>query len=279
MSMPAKLTATAVLLALNVTVFLLMEYAFPQNETLWRVMPLYLPENEHFRMWQYVSSMFTHSGLSHLFMNMFGLFSFGSLLERIWGAKRFVIFYFAVGIGAGLIYSAVNTWEYRSAAATLVEAGISQSSLDQIRETGDVNVFAENLYAGNRTVLDRIGFEPLKEFVYIYATPVVGASGAIYGILTAFGLLFPNAKLSLIFLPVPVAAKFFIPALLLLDLFSGITGFSIFGGGIAHFAHLGGALIGFLLMMLWRKDLSLPAMNDQGLVTLEDESGFQDQSL
>ena len=86
--------------------------------------------------------------------------------------------------------------------------------------------------------------------------PVVGASGAIYGILTAFGLLFPEAKLSLIFLPVPVAAKWFIPALLLLDLFSGVTGFSLFGGGIAHFAHLGGALIGFLLMLLWKKELS-----------------------
>lgn len=82
---------------------------------------------------------------------------------------------------------------------------------------------------------------------------MVGASGAIYGILTAFGLLFPNAKLSLIFLPVPLAAKYFIPAILLMDLFSGIIGFSIFGGGIAHFARPGGALIGFLLMILWRK--------------------------
>lgn len=272
--MPTRFTATQVLLALNVIVFLVMEYVFPQNEALWRAMPLYLPENENFRVWQFVSSMFTHGGLSHLFMNMFGLFSFGSLLERIWGAKRFVIFYFAVGIGAGLIYSAVNTWEFRTASSTLLEEGISQASLDQIRETENMPQFAENLYALHPTVLDRIGWDPVVGFIRTYSTPVVGASGAIYGILTAFGLLFPNAKLSLIFLPIPVAAKYFIPVLLLLDLFSGITGFSIFGGGIAHFAHLGGALIGFLLMMLWRKDLSLPAMDAHGVVTLEDESGY-----
>ena len=83
--------------------------------------------------------------------------------------------------------------------------------------------------------------------------PIIGASGAIYGLLVAFGFLHPNAKLALMFVPVPIAAKYFIPGLLLLDLFSGVTGFSIFGAGIAHFAHLGGALIGFLLMLLWRR--------------------------
>ena len=92
----------------------------------------------------------------------------------------------------------------------------------------------------------------LEELYGIYATPMLGASGAIYGLLVAFGFLHPNAKLAIMFVPVPVAAKFVIPVLLLLDLFSGVTGFSLFGAGIAHFAHLGGALIGFLLMLLWR---------------------------
>jgi membrane associated rhomboid family serine protease len=86
----------------------------------------------------------------------------------------------------------------------------------------------------------------------IYSGPMLGASGAIYGILVAFGLLYPNAKLAILLIPVPVAAKYVIPTLLALDLFSGVTGFSLFGGGIAHFAHLGGALIGFLLMWHWR---------------------------
>jgi membrane associated rhomboid family serine protease len=96
--------------------------------------------------------------------------------------------------------------------------------------------------------------DPRKVELYnLFNTPAVGASGAIYGILVAFGILFPNAKLALIFLPVPIAAKYFIPILIALDLFSGVTGFSIFGGGIAHFAHIGGAVIGFILMWLWRK--------------------------
>ena len=92
------------------------------------------------------------------------------------------------------------------------------------------------------------------EFYQIYNTPAVGASGAIYGVLVAFGMTFPNAKLALIFLPVPISAKYFIPVLIALDLFSGVTGFSIFGGGIAHFAHVGGAIIGFIIMWYWKKN-------------------------
>jgi len=81
---------------------------------------------------------------------------------------------------------------------------------------------------------------------------MLGASGAIYGVLVAFGMLYPNAKLALLFLPVPIAAKYFIPIVVGLDLFSGVTGFSLFGGGVAHFAHIGGAVIGLILMLLWR---------------------------
>jgi membrane associated rhomboid family serine protease len=105
-------------------------------------------------------------------------------------------------------------------------------------------------YAGTR--VDPATLSLMEELYRIQATPMVGASGAVYGILVAFGLLYPNAKLALLFLPVPIAAKFFIPVLLALDLLSGVTGFSLFGQSIAHFAHLGGAIIGFLLMWHWR---------------------------
>ena len=87
-----------------------------------------------------------------------------------------------------------------------------------------------------------------------YNTPAVGASGAIYGILVAFGMMFPNVELFLLFVPVPVKAKYFIPAIIALDLFSGVTGYSLFGGGIAHFAHVGGALFGFIMMWYWKKN-------------------------
>ena len=100
-----------------------------------------------------------------------------------------------------------------------------------------------------------------KDMMSAYTIPAVGASGAVYGILVAFGVLFPNAELMLIFLPIPIKAKYFIPILIGLDLFSGVTGYSIFGSNIAHFAHVGGALIGFILMKLWQKN----SFNDRRL--------------
>lgn len=96
--------------------------------------------------------------------------------------------------------------------------------------------------------------ETLRSMLEAYSNPAVGASGAIYGILVAFGMMFPNVELFLIFVPIPIKAKFFIPALILLDLFSGVTGYSLFGGSIAHFAHVGGALFGFLMMYYWKKN-------------------------
>ncbi|MCC5849372.1 MAG: rhomboid family intramembrane serine protease [Verrucomicrobia bacterium] len=230
----------------------------PGHPGLRKNLPLYFPLNADFQIWQFVTSIFTHADTTHLLFNMFGLFSFGSLLERVWGSKRFLIFYFVVGIGAGVIYSTVNYVQYESIASELREHGVTQEVFDLMDEDDDLRAFASALETQHAEAIDEVGVEKIIKLMTTYRTPVVGASGAIYGILTAFGLLFPNAKLSLIFLPIPIAAKFFIPAILLLDLFSGVTGFSIFGGGIAHFAHLGGAFIGFLLMIIWRKHLSLP---------------------
>ena len=161
-----------------------------------------------------------------------------------------------VGLGAGLIYTGVEMMNHRSARQSLLEAGFDPEPVDEVGMFNDPRAFAMHLFQENPEAFNAAGTDPVLEVFMTHHVPVVGASGAIYGILTAFGLLFPEAKLSLIFLPIPVAAKFFIPALLLMDLFSGVTGFSLFGGGIAHFAHLGGAFIGFILMMLWKKELS-----------------------
>ena len=117
----------------------------------------------------------------------------------------------------------------------------------------DIQVLLESGRYSN-AILDYVPESKLSEIYHIYNTPAVGASGAIYGVLVAFGMTFPNAKLALIFLPVPISAKYFIPALIALDLFSGVTGFSIFGGGIAHFAHVGGAIIGFIMMKYWQRN-------------------------
>ncbi|MBP6506608.1 MAG: rhomboid family intramembrane serine protease [Opitutaceae bacterium] len=209
---------------------------------------LWYPANAHFGVWQLATHMFLHGGLSHIFFNMFALVSFGSILERQWGMTRFLLFYFLCGIGAGLIYTGIHWQEFRGLHERLVATGLTPAAISSLLANGGGEVPVNP--AVRAMLIDLYG---------IFARPMLGASGAIYGLLVAFGFLYPNAKLSLMFVPVPVAAKYFIPGLLLLDLFSGVTGFSIFGAGIAHFAHLGGAAIGFLLMLLWRHRGPAPA--------------------
>jgi membrane associated rhomboid family serine protease len=184
-----------------------------------------------------------HGGFAHIFFNMYALWAFGTPLEKMWGKRKFYVFFFLSGIGAAVIYTLINYFKFNNIYDQLISAGVSAADIQVMLDTGRYN-------AG---VVGSLTEEKLSEFWALFNIPVVGASGAIYGVLVAFGILFPNAKLFLIFLPIPIAAKYFIPALIALDLFSGVTGFSIFGGGIAHFGHVGGAIIGFLLMWYWRQ--------------------------
>lgn len=225
--------AIYVLIAVNV-IFYLITFKLPGMEIpMIKIFALFFLKNDNFRWWQFVTNMFMHGGFMHLLFNMYALWAFGSPLEIIWGKQRFLFFYFLSGIGAGVIYTLVNYYRFNHLYNDLISTGVSATDIQTMLQTGQ---------EGN-------------PIVDLYSTPAVGASGAIYGVLVAFGILFPNAKLALIFLPVPIAAKYFIPILIALDLFSGITGTSIFGGGIAHFAHIGGAIIGFLLMWYWKKTM------------------------
>jgi membrane associated rhomboid family serine protease len=196
--------------------------------------------NENFAPWQLFTYMFLHADFGHLFMNMFALLSFGLLLERRWGTGRFLLFYLLCGIGAALIHNGVNMYQYRLLYAELVDAGMPPDAISTLMATS---------YGQFPAVVEKT----MGELYQIYAAPMLGASGAIYGVLVAFGMLYPNAKLALLFLPVPIAAKIFVPIILAIDLLSGVTGFSLLGRGVAHFAHLGGAAVGFLLMLLWRR--------------------------
>lgn len=240
--------AVAVLLIANIVLFAVGFLLPDSRDQLVAMGALWYPANEHFGVWQVVSYMFLHGGLGHIFFNMFALVSFGRILEREWGSARFLVFYFLCGVGAALIQTGINWYEFNELHGRVVAAGMTPSAISTLFTTGSGQMPA-----------DAAGQALLKELYGIYATPTIGASGAIYGLLVAFGCLHPNAKLGLMFVPVPVSAKYFIPGLLLLDLFSGVTGFSLFGGSVAHFAHLGGALIGFLLMLLWRKHSRGPA--------------------
>ncbi len=223
----------------NVIVYIIAYFAPDMKQSMFNWFALYFPENDLFKPWQLLTHMFMHGGLMHILFNMYGLWAFGSPLEYHWGRNRFLFFYFAAGIGAGIIYLAVNYFQFNAIYSQLTEL-LPPEEVERVLTQGIITV-------------PGISADKMNELFSILHFPAVGASGAIYGILVAFGLSYPNAKLSLIFFPVPIAAKYFIPILIGIDLFSGLTGFSIFGGSIAHFAHIGGALVGFLIMIYWRK--------------------------
>ena len=239
---PAQIFTRVVymLIAINIIVFGIDNFL---GNGLLDSLALYFPKNEHYGVWQYVSHMFMHGGIAHLLFNMYALWMFGTALEGVLGKSRFLIYYFACGIGAGVIYTLVNNFQFNDVYNLLKDSGLLNSDI--------IAMLQKNSYPPSV-----LSAEQAREILSIYHVPMVGASGAIYGILVAFAIFFPNNKLMIIFIPYPVAAKFFVPALIALDLFSGVTGFSLFGGGVAHFAHVGGALIGFLLLFIWRDEFT-----------------------
>ena len=172
-----------------------------------------------FNLSQLISYMFMHANFQHIFFNMFAVWMFGRVLEQVWGPKRFLTYYLICGIGAGLIQELVQYLEY---AFTL-------SNYDSV-----------NLGIAG-------GIIPMEEYLNMMTT--VGASGAVYGILLAFGMLFPNSQMFIFPLPFPIKAKYFVIGYAVLELFLGLGG----GDGVAHFAHLGGMLFGLILIIYWRK--------------------------
>jgi membrane associated rhomboid family serine protease len=227
------------LLLLNI-LFFVGSYFVPQATDL---LALHYFESDKFQLWQPLSHMFMHGNLMHIFFNMFALVSFGSALEQFWGPKKFLFFYFSCGIGAALVHSGVNYYYFHDGLNTLITNGFQKAEIFKILNEG-------KFMTSWQDVLSPSTFDAMISAL----TPTVGASGAIYGLLVAFAFMFPNAELALMFIPVPIKAKYFVPAIVLLDLFSGVTGYSIFGGGIAHFAHVGGAAVGFLMMWYWKKN-------------------------
>ncbi|MFV9484996.1 rhomboid family intramembrane serine protease [Christiangramia sp. ASW11-125] len=205
---------------------------------------LWFVKNPNFQVWQIVTHMFMHGSFTHILFNMYALWAFGGPIEQMLGQKRFLFFYFTAGIGAALLHTLVNFYGYQSGVQDLLDAGMNMTQVDNFFLTGEYP----------KAILDTVPMDTLQSAYEAFTTPAVGASGAIYGILVAFGMMFPNVELFLLFVPVPIKAKYFIPAIILLDLFSGVTGYSLFGGSIAHFAHVGGALFGFLMMYYWKKN-------------------------
>lgn len=210
----------------------------------YQYLALYFPESPNFQYWQPITHMFMHGGYMHIFFNMFALYSFGSALEHFWGAKKFLFFYISCGLGAALMNTAINYYYFQDGLNTLIANGFHKVEILQVLSQGKIDTRWQEL----------LSVSDFKNFTEAYIGSVVGASGAIYGIIVAFAFMFPNAELALMFIPVPIKAKYFVPGLVLVDLYLGVSGQSIFGGGgIAHFAHVGGALFGFLIMWYWKK--------------------------
>lgn len=233
------------LIVINI-IFFIGSFFVPEAQA---YLPMYFFENPLFNFWQPLTSMFMHGGLMHLLFNMFALFMFGSTLEQFWGAKKFLFFYISCGLGAALIHQGVNYLEFQSAYNILLENGLTSSEISVLLEEGSVR--AKNASDNAIDIQNAV-----NTISGAYRIPVVGASGAIYGILVAFAFMFPNVELMMLFIPIPIKAKYFVPGILLIDLISGLNGGAIFGSstGIAHFAHLGGALTGFLIMWYWKKN-------------------------
>ena len=235
--MPSSRQSIYYLIAINAVIFA-MSFFLEMDE--FDSLALYFPLNDQFNYWQIITHMFMHGSIMHILFNMFALWSFGTPLESSWKTWRFLLFYFVTGIGAAVIYSAVNYYQFTNISNQITDLGYSAQSIQTLLNSG----------LADPNLLNQMGKESLLEFIAIYNTPVVGASGAIYGILVAFAFTYPKAKLSLIFLPFPIQAKYFVPLLISGDLFFGLTKYSI--GNIAHFAHIGGALSALCIIVAYR---------------------------
>ena len=201
-----------------------------------QVLGVHYFDGPNFRIWQVITYMFMHdySSLFHIMFNMFALYTFGSSLEYIMGSKRFLNFYLITGLGALALQLLVQGFEVYSITGSAVNNG--SFMIDSFKRTISFNP-------------ELMSQDQASTLLGIYLTPMVGASGAIFGLLIAFGMLFPNAELFIMFIPVPIKAKYIIPIYVILELFLGVKQFS--GDSVAHFAHLGGALFGFILVRIW----------------------------
>lgn len=199
------------------------------------ILGLYFPRSENFMPLQLITHMFMHANLWHLFFNMFALYMFGGILENIWGPKRFFIYYMVCGLGAAFVHESVIFFQYRKILNIISPDQLQMVLNDGAAYLNEGKVFTNDI---------------MKDLQMLLNVPTVGASGAVFGILLAFGVLFPNTQLMLLFPPIPIKAKYFVIGYGAIELWLAVTQP---GSNIAHAAHLGGMLFGYILIKYWRK--------------------------
>ncbi|HAN78486.1 MAG TPA: DUF1751 domain-containing protein [Bacteroidales bacterium] len=226
------------------------------------ILGLHHYQSSQFEPYQIVTHMFMHGDIFHLFFNMFALYMFGRVLEMVWGGKRFLIYYLITGLGAATLYSVVNAWEV---SGFLHDA---QAFLNTPNPELFGQFLAEHLpqlQTANIEFIDEWKYNPdnlkyaqeAESFVLSIMdkrlnVPMVGASGAVYGVLLAFGMLFPNTELMLLFPPIPIKAKYMVMVYGAIELYLGFSNNP--DDNVAHFAHLGGMLFGVILIKMWQKN-------------------------
>lgn len=222
------------LIIINVLLFLATQVF---GEKIYDLFAMHYVENPMFKPWQIVTHIFMHGSVQHILFNMIGLWMFGSSVEQMIGIKKFLILYFIAGIGAVLFSQGIDYVQYHQIVDKLISSGLSLTDVQSIVE---------------RVLPYGQGYtNPDYQTIHTtYRTSLVGASGALYGVMVAFGVLLPRAKMGLMFLPIMIESRFFIPLLLLSDVLFGVFKANT---NIGHFAHVGGAIFGFLVIWYYKK--------------------------
>ena len=216
--------------------------------------------SENFQPYQILTYMWVHGGFGHLFGNMFSVLVFAPILEKVWGSKKFLIYYLATGIGAGILYSGINYYENYSFEVK-VKSYEQNPSPESFRKLvlnnsseyyNQLYDFIDSYEQNPSNSNDNLSIAYANDLLKVKSdVPMVGASGAVFGILLAFAMLFPNMELMLLFFPIPVKAKYLVLVYGIYELWSEINRMP--GDNVAHFAHLGGMLIGYLILKYWKR--------------------------
>jgi membrane associated rhomboid family serine protease len=233
---------------------------------LYRVLGLHFPGSQNFAPYQFITYMFMHGDFSHLFFNMFALWMFGNILENVWGPKRFIIYYLVTGLGAALLHYAIIYWQMYPTLSAINEVlnNPNHESIKAFLESDNFKITSLQIQnnftlfirdynslintAPSQALVSAVNFLNQYRIDFMNAPVVVGASGAVFGILLAFGMLFPNSLIYLFF-AIPIKAKYFVMIYGALELYFGI---SRTHSNVAHFAHLGGMIFGYLLLRYWK---------------------------
>jgi len=235
------------LLLINIVVFIGIGIMESRGVYLSNFLSAYAVNSPYFQPYQVVSHLFVHASIGHLFFNMLALVIFGSMLERVWGAKRFFIFYFACGIGAFLIYQSISMVQIYNVRELMASQGYDPNILFYDIKNS-LNIYT-NQYNYHLTNNETINME-INHLRSLYGAAGGGASGAIFGVSAAFAILFPNTQMQLLFPPIPIKAKYLIGAYFVIELYMS---FNTQGDHVGHLAHVGGAIVGAILVLIWRR--------------------------